>query len=151
MTAFFEDHLNMDAVVAFADGELSMTAYQRAAAHVMRCPDCASEIAEQCDARDQLRSAGSPQMRRSLAQALFSIPVALRSTADPSQLEAITAPGVGRELSTNPAIRVEHVTLGKTRKARFRLGDSNSATSAAETVFTLSPKMPFDRDRDLPT
>jgi anti-sigma factor RsiW len=73
----FADHLNFDAVVAFADGEMSMVAYQRAAAHVARCETCAAEVAEQTAARDLLRSACAPKMPGSLFDQLRSIPVAL--------------------------------------------------------------------------
>lgn len=73
----FADHLSFDAVVAFADGEMSMAAYQRAAAHLSRCASCASEVSEQTSARELLRSAFTPQMPGSLFDQLRSIPVAL--------------------------------------------------------------------------
>jgi anti-sigma factor RsiW len=77
MTPLFEDHLSLDAVVAFADGELSLAAYQRAAAHLERCPSCAAEVAEQNSARECLRRAGAPQMPGSLFDQLRSIPIGL--------------------------------------------------------------------------
>jgi anti-sigma factor ChrR (cupin superfamily) len=73
----FVDHLSFDAVVAFADGEMSLAAYQRAAAHISRCESCAAEVAEQTSARDLLRSAFTPRMPGSLFDQLRSIPVAL--------------------------------------------------------------------------
>lgn len=73
----FVDHLSFDAVVAFADGEMSLSAYQRAAAHIARCDSCAAEVAEQTSARDLLRSACTPRMPGSLFDQLRSIPVAL--------------------------------------------------------------------------
>ena len=73
----FADHLSFDAVVAFADGELSLAAYQRAAAHIARCTSCAGEVAEQTQARELLRSAFAPKMPGSLFDQLRSIPVAL--------------------------------------------------------------------------
>lgn len=73
----FADHLSFDAVVAFADGELSLAAYQRAAAHIARCTSCAAEVAEQTQARELLRSAFAPKMPGSLFDQLRSIPVAL--------------------------------------------------------------------------
>lgn len=76
MTAIFEDHLTVDAVVAYTDGEMSMVAYQRAAAHLSRCPHCAAEVNEQAAAREFLRSAGAPRMPGALLDALRSIPVA---------------------------------------------------------------------------
>ncbi|MDQ6658803.1 MAG: zf-HC2 domain-containing protein [Actinomycetota bacterium] len=77
----FVDHLNVDAVVAFADGEMSLAAYQRAAAHLSRCDACAAEVAEQTSARELLRSAFAPKMPGSLFEQLRSIPIAL--PADP--------------------------------------------------------------------
>lgn len=77
MTAAFEDHLNLDAVVAFADGEMPMVAYQRAAAHVARCAQCDNEVNQQIVARSWLRSAEAPAMPLSLLDSLRSIPVAM--------------------------------------------------------------------------
>jgi anti-sigma factor RsiW len=60
MSSVFDDHLSLDAVVAYADGEMSMTAYQRVAAHVMRCGPCAADVAEQTAASQYLRGAQLP-------------------------------------------------------------------------------------------
>lgn len=73
----FQDHLGLDAVVAYTDGALSLTAFQRAAAHVARCPDCAREVSEQEAARRDLRAASCPPMPTELMRSLLSIPVAL--------------------------------------------------------------------------
>jgi len=81
----FEDHLSLGAVVAFADGELSLVAYQRAAAHLERCPSCAAEVAEQNSARECLRRAGAPQMPGSLFDQLRSIPIGLAPSSPPSR------------------------------------------------------------------
>ena len=97
MTSIFEDHLSLDAVVAFADGEMSLTAFQRAAAHVARCQACAAEVAEQTSARQQLRSAACPRIPSGLLDALRSIPVALPATPPPS--------GVSRDAVTGRAVR----------------------------------------------
>jgi len=75
MTAGIEDHLNLDAIVAYADGEMPMGAFQRAAAHVSRCPQCESEVSQQVLARSWLRAAGTPSMPTSLLDTLKSIPV----------------------------------------------------------------------------
>lgn len=96
MTSFFEDHLSLDAVVAFADGEMGLTAYQRAAAHIARCQQCAAEVAEQTSARQQLRSAACPRMPSGLLDALRSIPVALPAPPPPA--------GVSRD-TTGRAVR----------------------------------------------
>jgi len=75
MTAAYEDHLNLDAIVAYADGEMPMVAFQRAANHVSRCPQCESEVNQQVLARSWLRAAGTPSMPTSLLDTLRSIPV----------------------------------------------------------------------------
>jgi anti-sigma factor RsiW len=80
MTASFEDHLNLDAIVAFADGEMPMVSYQRAAAHVARCAQCENEVNQQQAARSWLRSAEAPAMPLSLLDSLRSIPVAMPTT-----------------------------------------------------------------------
>ncbi len=77
MTAGFADHLNLDAIVAFADGEMTLVAYQRAAAHVARCAECDGEVNQQIAARSWLRGAGTPSMPPSLLDSLKSIPVAV--------------------------------------------------------------------------
>lgn len=71
------DHLTLDAVVAYADGEMPMVSYQRAAAHVARCPQCEAEVRAQTVARSWLRSAQAPAMPTGLLDSLRSIPVAL--------------------------------------------------------------------------
>ncbi len=117
MTAFFEDHLGLDAVVAFADGELSLLAYQRAAAHLVRCESCAAEVAEQSAARQRLRSAACPVMPASLFDALRSIPVAL--PAQPPVPGVVTDPVTGR------AVRADQRSngFGAPHRGRgFRLG-----------------------------
>lgn len=77
MTSAFSDHLSLDAIVAFADGEMPLVSYQRAAAHVARCPDCDHEVNQQVVARSWLRAAGSPAIPSSLLDSLKSIPVAV--------------------------------------------------------------------------
>ena len=80
MTASFDDHLNLDAIVAFADGEMSVVAFQRAGAHVARCLQCSGEVDQQIAARSWLRSAEAPAMPLSLLDSLRSIPVAMPSS-----------------------------------------------------------------------
>jgi anti-sigma factor RsiW len=57
-----EQHLALDAVVAFVDGELSAAARDRAASHLIRCTGCAAEAAAQRQARAAVRAAGAPHM-----------------------------------------------------------------------------------------
>ncbi|HEX5407276.1 MAG TPA: hypothetical protein VFX16_33800 [Pseudonocardiaceae bacterium] len=69
-----EAHLVPDAVVAFVDGELSALAFDRASAHIARCPLCAAETSEQRLARDAVQAAEAPRMPAGLLAALRSIP-----------------------------------------------------------------------------
>lgn len=94
MTSLFDDHLTLDAVVAFSDGEMSLTAYQRAAAHLVRCGPCAADVAEQTVASEYLRGAQLPGMPSSLFAALTSIPIA--SAPVPPDRDGATVAGAGR-------------------------------------------------------
>lgn len=67
-------HLAVDAVVAFVDGELARAAHDRAAAHLTRCPSCAAEVAAQRQARSVVRSAQCPSAPADLLAALRDIP-----------------------------------------------------------------------------
>ncbi|MEO5832930.1 MAG: hypothetical protein ABIR83_06110 [Nakamurella sp.] len=127
MTGFFEDHLNLDAVVAYADGELSLVAFQRAAAHVLSCPRCAAEVDEQAFARVSLRSAASPVMPSSLTAALCSIPVASPAAGRP--------PGIGVDSRSGHAIRISHAERGVTRSRRLRLGAGALVAGIAVSAF----------------
>lgn len=113
MTGVFDDHLPLDAIVAYADGEMSLTAYQRAAAHVMRCAGCAGDVAEQTAASQYLRQASLPTMPSSLFDALKSIPVALPQVGPVA--------GVMVDSASGQAVRT-HDHAGLSRGRRFRLG-----------------------------
>lgn len=69
-----EAHLLPDAVVAFVDGELSPGAFDRAAAHIARCPMCAADTSVQRQARDAVQAAEAPRMPAGLLAALRAIP-----------------------------------------------------------------------------
>jgi len=106
MTAGHSDHLNLDAIVAFADGEMPMVAYQRAAAHVSRCQQCENEVNQQVVARSWLRSAGSPPMPTSLFDTLKSIPVAVPASRP---VDGVTIdPSTGRVVRSDEAARSAH-------------------------------------------
>lgn len=49
------EHLSIEAVAAFVDGELRMNAHLRAAHHLSLCQDCAAEVEYQNRARSALR------------------------------------------------------------------------------------------------
>jgi anti-sigma factor RsiW len=75
-------HLALDAVVAFVDGELSLSAHERAAAHVAGCATCSAEVAAQRQARSAVRSAHSPATPAALLAALQAIPERAALPAD---------------------------------------------------------------------
>ena len=68
-------HLAVDAVVAFVDGELAAGPHDRAAEHLTSCRTCAAEVAAQRQARSVVRSAGFPSVPASLLAALRDIPL----------------------------------------------------------------------------
>ena len=113
MTASFGNHLSLDAVVAFADGEMTMVSYQRAAAHVARCPQCENEVNQQMAARSWLRSAEAPAMPLSLLDSLRSIPVAMPT--EPAVDSTTIHPGSGRVARPDDHDRSAH-----SRTWRFR-------------------------------
>ncbi|WP_072805643.1 hypothetical protein [Rhodococcoides yunnanense] len=69
------EHLASEAVAAFADGELRMAAYLRAAHHISECPECAAEVDAQQQARSALKSSGDMSMPHSLLGLLSQIPM----------------------------------------------------------------------------
>jgi hypothetical protein len=84
------EHLSSEAIAAFVDGELRMTAHLRAAHHLSLCPECATEVDAQRQARAALRDSCPIVIPSSLLGMLSQIP---HDTAqhppeqpDPSQL-----------------------------------------------------------------
>lgn len=67
-------HLAVDAVVAFVDGELGAGARDRAAEHLAACQSCAAEVVGQRQTRTVVRSAGYPRIPADLLAALRDIP-----------------------------------------------------------------------------
>ncbi|GAA0537955.1 hypothetical protein GCM10011581_04820 [Saccharopolyspora subtropica] len=87
-----EQHLALDAIVAFVDGELSPSAHDRAAAHLARCPACTADAAAQRQARAAVRAAGTPSISPKLLQALRAIPTHAELPSQPDGL-ALTEDG----------------------------------------------------------
>ncbi len=87
-----ESHLLPDVVVALVDGELSLGAQDRAAAHLARCPGCAAEVAAQRQAVAAIKRAGAPSMSAGFLASLRSIPEHTELPGSPDNL-ALTADG----------------------------------------------------------
>lgn len=85
-------HLAVDAVVAFVDGELGAAARDRAAQHLTACQSCAAEVAGQRQARSVMRSAQCPQVPAELLATLRDIPHTADLPGTPDGL-AVTADG----------------------------------------------------------
>jgi anti-sigma factor RsiW len=81
-----ESHLLPDAVVAFVDGELSLTAQDRASSHVARCQACAAEVTAQRQARAAVKRAGAPSMSAGFLASLRSIPERTEVSQTPDNL-----------------------------------------------------------------
>ena len=68
------EHLSTEAVAAFVDGELRMTAHLRAAHHLSLCPQCATEVEAQRQARSALRDSCPIVVPTALLGMLSEIP-----------------------------------------------------------------------------
>jgi len=68
------EHLSTEAIAAFVDGELRMTAHLRAAHHLSLCPQCVAEIDAQRQARAALRDSRPIRIPTTLLGTLAQIP-----------------------------------------------------------------------------
>lgn len=68
------DHLSIEAVAAYVDGELPMKAHLRAGNHLSQCPQCAAEVDAQGQARAALRECRPVTMPSTLMGLLSQIP-----------------------------------------------------------------------------
>ena len=91
-------HLTVDAVVAFVDGELGALARDRAAQHLGACQSCTAEVGVQRLARSMMRSAQCPQVPAELLAALRDIPQTAELSGTPDGL-AVAADGTVVEVA----------------------------------------------------
>ncbi|OBH38147.1 RNA polymerase subunit sigma-70 [Mycobacterium sp. E342] len=68
------EHLSVEAIAAFVDGELRMNAHLRAAHHLSLCPQCAAEVDDQSRARAALRDSHPISIPSTLLGMLAEIP-----------------------------------------------------------------------------
>ncbi len=80
------EHLATEAIAAYVDGELTMTAHLRAANHLAQCPDCAAEVDAQQHASGALRRLPHVAMPSSLLGVLNEIPQCDHTPCDPAGL-----------------------------------------------------------------
>lgn len=73
------EHLSIEAVAAYVDGELPMKAHLRAGSHLSMCQQCAAEVEAQSQARVALRDSGPVAVPSALMGLLSQIP---QSTPD---------------------------------------------------------------------
>ena len=92
------EHLSTEAIAAFVDGELRMSAHLRAAHHLSLCPQCAAEVEGQRRARAALRDSQPIRIPSTLLGLLSQIPQS-SATADDASRGALGR-GVGQ--STTP-------------------------------------------------
>ncbi len=68
------EHLSIEAIAAFVDGELRMNAHLRAAHHLSLCAECAAEVEYQNRARSALRDSNPIRIPSTLLGMLSQIP-----------------------------------------------------------------------------
>jgi hypothetical protein len=68
------EHLSIEAIAAFVDGELRMNAHLRAAHHLSLCPECAAEVDDHSQARAALRDSHPIRIPSTLLGLLADIP-----------------------------------------------------------------------------
>lgn len=77
------EHLSIEAIAAFVDGELRMNAHLRAAHHLSLCSQCAAEVDDHSRARAALRDSNPISMPSSLLGLLSEIPHYLDDDVSP--------------------------------------------------------------------
>jgi hypothetical protein len=130
-----EDHLTLDAVVAFVDDELDAGPRERATRHAAGCRECAAQVMAQTQARVALRTAAGPRLPSSLLSSLRSIPQHADLPAAPADL-AMSEDGqfVTRARPERPAPRTRPAVLPAQRVAH-----PTPAVDAAEPAEEAPP------------
>lgn len=90
------EHLSTEAIAAFVDGELRMTAHLRAAHHLSLCPECSAEVDAQGQARSALRDSCPIAIPSSLLGTLSQIPHHAPPEPPVDSIEAQFADGAAR-------------------------------------------------------
>ncbi|MDY6808311.1 MAG: hypothetical protein SW127_04760 [Actinomycetota bacterium] len=120
------EHLAAEAVAAFVDAELGMTAHLRATQHLAQCPECMGAVDAQVTARTRLRSAGDVSMPAGLLGQLSQIPtreidVTGLSSDTPTDRHPGDRLGLGDETGpVRPSAPTEEFEAGPTRARMSR-------------------------------
>lgn len=111
-------HLALDAVVAYVDGELDAGAHDRASGHLAGCRTCAAEVTAQRQMRVAVSSAAGPAVPASLLAALRSIP---ETAVLPPPPDSMAVAPDGAIVMASPSYPLGVVAAGappRTRSAR---------------------------------
>jgi hypothetical protein len=84
------EHLSTEAIAAFVDGELRMSAHLRAAHHLSLCPQCAADVDDQSRARAALRDSRPIRIPNALLGLLTQIPNTSPAEMHPSGEDHLT-------------------------------------------------------------
>ena len=159
-----QDHLTVEAVAAYVDGELAERPYDRATRHLAACPECAAQVVAQGQARAALRSARCPSLPSSLMSALRSIPHDTELPGPPNGLamspdgELVSPLDSPRPIPrrppgspTHPPSRVGPASARVPRSPGWRSVRSPSAPSiiAGDTPASAGPSVPPSIDAHL--
>jgi hypothetical protein len=89
------EHLSIEAIAAFVDGELRMNAHLRAAHHISLCPECAAEVDGHRRARAALRDSRPIRVPSTLLGLLTQIPHCPPDDEDPRRSDSWNDPRAG--------------------------------------------------------
>lgn len=97
------DHLNPEAVAAFVDGELSDSAFRRAARHLTDCDECSAEVDSQRRAANRLRVVDNSGVHApaSLVERLAGMGAGDLDEAGEAQASSGRGRSVGKNLGAN--------------------------------------------------
>lgn len=124
-----EQHLMPDAVVAFVDGELGATAWDRASSHVARCPYCAAEVADQRQARAAVRAADTPCAPDNLLASLRAIPHSVELVELPGAPDGLAVTEDGQMVTVQRPDQVAPLGSGRPLGSSPKLGEGRSVLS----------------------
>lgn len=143
-----EQHLALDAIVAFVDGELNANARDRAASHLAHCSACTAEASTQRQARSAVQDADSPAISSDLVRNLLSIP---QHTELPTQPEELALSEDGQLLTSQRLGSGAALGNGNPLGSGTALGSRPFASSAPlSSDVSKAPEQDADRPAQAP-